>query len=214
MSGAFVVFEGPEGSGKSTQLRRLADRLREKGFDVVATREPGGTAIGELIRSILLAREGDAMLPATEALLYAGARAQHVGQLIEPALLRGSIVLCDRFVDSSLAYQSGGMGLPMTDVVALQHLSTRGVEPDLRVLLDLPVEVGLARRLGAPDEVNRLDLADVAFHNRVRSTYLALAAGTPDRWIVVDATATPDRVEAVIAGAVDRLLVEVGGSGR
>jgi dTMP kinase len=154
------------------------------------------------------------MLPATEALLYAGARAQHVGQLIEPALLRGSIVLCDRFVDSSLAYQSGGMGLPMTDVVALQHLSTRGVEPDLRVLLDLPVKVGLARRLGAPDEVNRLDLADVAFHNRVRSTYLALAAGTRDRWIVVDATATPDRVEAVIAGAVDRLLVEVGGSGR
>jgi len=214
MSGAFVVFEGPEGSGKSTQLRRLADRLRQKGFDVVATREPGGTAIGELIRSILLTREGDAMLPATEALLYAGARAQHVGQLIEPALLRGSIVLCDRFVDSSLAYQSGGMGLPMTDVVALQHLSTRGVEPDLRVLLDLPVEVGLARRLGAPDEVNRLDLADVAFHNRVRSTYLALAAGTRDRWIVVDATATPDRVEAVIAGAVDRLLVEVGGSGR
>ena len=214
MSGAFVVFEGPEGSGKSTQLRRLADRLRQKGFDVVATREPGGTAIGELIRSILLTREGDAMLPATEALLYAGARAQHVGQLIEPALLRGSIVLCDRFVDSSLAYQSGGMGLPMTEVVALQHLATRGVEPDLRVLLDLPVEVGLARRFGAPDEVNRLDLADVAFHNRVRSTYLALAAGTRDRWIVVDATATPDRVEAVIAGAVDRLLVEVGGSGR
>lgn len=214
MGGAFVVFEGPEGSGKSTQLRRLADRLRQQGFDVVATREPGGTAIGELIRSILLTREGDAMLPATEALLYAGARAQHVGQLIEPALLRGSIVLCDRFVDSSLAYQSGGMGLPMTDVVALQHLSTRGVEPDLRVLLDLPVEVGLARRLGAPDEVNRLDLADVAFHNRVRSTYLALAAGTSDRWMVVDATATPDRVEAVIAEAVDRLLVEVGGSGR
>ena len=214
MGGALVVFEGPEGSGKSTQLRRLADRLRQQGFDVVATREPGGTAIGELIRSILLTREGDAMLPATEALLYAGARAQHVGQLIEPALLRGSIVLCDRFVDSSLAYQSGGMGLPITDVLALQHLATRGVKPDLRVLLDLPVEVGLARRLGAPDEVNRPDLADVAFHKRVRSTYLALAAATSDRWMVVDATATPDQVEAVIAEAVDRLLVEVGGSGR
>lgn len=206
MGGLFVVFEGPEGAGKSTQVARLAAHLTESGTDVVATREPGGSEIGESIRSILLAPDGRAMLPETEALLYAAARAQHVGELIQPALERGAVVLCDRFVDSSLAYQSGGLGLPMADVEAIQPLATRGIEPDLRILLDLPVEVGLSRRLREATEVNRLDMAGVAFHRRVRSAYLALAVARPDRWVVLDATAPPDRLGALIAKVVERMI--------
>jgi len=214
MRGRFVVFEGPEGAGKSTQIARLAARLRAAGGEVVATREPGGTAIGESIRSILLAPEVRAMLPETEALLYAAARAQHVGEVIRPALARGAVVVCDRFVDSSLAYQAGALGLPLAEVAAIQSLATRGVDPDLRILLDLPVEVGLARRFGDESEVNRLDLAGIAFHERVRATYHALVAARPADWIVVDATQSPDRVEATIAEAIERLMVEADGSGR
>jgi len=209
-----IVFEGSEGAGKSTQVARLTARLRQTGVEVVATREPGGTATGEAIRSILLAPDGHAMLPATEALLYAAARAQHVGELIEPALARGAVVVCDRFVDSSLAYQVGGMGLPLAAVEAIQPLATRGIEPDLRVLLDLPVDVGLARRFQRPDDLNRLDLADIGFHLRVRETYLALAAAHPDRWLVVDATASPERIGTVVADAVGELMGVTGGSGR
>jgi len=198
MAGGFIVFEGPEGSGKSTQIRRLADRLRTLGHEVTVTREPGGTPIGERVRAVLLDPQHCAMLPETEALLYAAARAQHVGELIRPTLSRGAFVLCDRFVDSSLAYQSGGRELPLDSVRGIQAMATGGLEPDLKVLLDLPVEEGLARRMGSPETVNRLDLADLAFHERVRTAYRRLVAERPEQWAVVDAGRPADEVEAAI----------------
>ena len=213
MRGRFIVFEGPEGAGKSTQAVRLAAWLEARGHDVVMTREPGGTEIGESIRSILLVSEGRAMLPATEALLYAAGRAQHVGEVIRPALARGAVVVCDRFVDSSLAYQAGGLGLPLADVAAIQGLATGGLAPDLKILLDLPVDVGLARRFAA-GAVNRVDLAGVAFHERVRSTYHRQVATSPDDWLVVDATESPEWVAAAVAAAVGRLVGDVDDGAR
>ena len=150
------------------------------------------------------------MLPATEALLYSAARAQHVGEIIRPALASGRIVVCDRYTDSTLAYQGGGRGLPMTELAAAQALATGGLTPDLRILLDLPVEVGLARRFAAPEEVNRLDQAGIAFHRRVRRTYLELAAANPTGWVVVDALGSPEQVAARVDEAVAQWLAGAG----
>lgn len=201
-AGVLIVFEGPEGCGKSTQARLLAAALGEAGRDVVLTREPGGTEIGEAIRAILFRDWPYAMLPATEALLHAAARAQHVGERIRPALIRGAVVICDRFADSSLAYQAGGQGLSMTAVRELQAFALDGLQPDLRILLDLPIKVGLGRRFSEPDAVNRLDLAGVAFHERVRATYHDLVRGDPANWVVIDAEASVERVFAEVLGAV------------
>ena len=187
--GFFLVFEGPEGSGKSTQSRLLAAALGEAGFHVVPTREPGGTTISESVRAILLDPDNYAMLAATEALLYAASRAQLVGQVIRPALEDGAVVVCDRFMDSSLAYQVGGRGLRFADVEGIQRLATGGLRPDLRILLDLPVDVGLARRFDDPLQVNRLDATDQAFHERVRIFYHDLATHDPEGWVVLDAEA-------------------------
>lgn len=200
--GYFIVLEGPEGSGKSTQARRLADTLESQGYRVVRTREPGGTAISERIRAIILDPDNYAILPETEALLYAASRAQLVGQVIRPALEDGAVVVCDRFVDSSLAYQVGGRGLGVADVEAIQWLATGGLRPDLRILLDLPVDVGLARRFADAAQVNRLDAADRAFHERVRSCYLDLVARDPADWVVIDATAPVDEIASQIAVVV------------
>jgi dTMP kinase len=202
-SGYFVVLEGPEGSGKSTQARLLAEAIRAAGYDPLVTREPGGTAIGEQVRRILLDPENCAMLAETEALLIAAARAQHVAEVIRPALESGQVVVCDRYVDSTLAYQGGGRGLPRAALEGVQVFATGGLVPDLRVLLDLPVEQGLARRLGGPDEVNRLDLADVEFHRRVRAAYLELAAADPAGWVVVDAA----RPVALVSRAVSQVVL-------
>jgi dTMP kinase len=185
--GFFLVFEGPEGSGKSTQARLLAEALVETGHSTVRTREPGGTPISERVRTVILDHDSYAMLPQTEALLYAAARAQLVGQVIRPALEDGAIVICDRYVDSSLAYQVGGRGLPFEDVLGIQRLATGGLWPDLRILLDLPVEVGLQRRYEAGDPVNRLDAASREFHERVRACYLDLASREPATWLVLNA---------------------------
>lgn len=214
MPGLFIAFEGPEGAGKSTQVKRQASRLRAAGVAVVVTREPGGTAIGEQIRPILLEPNGHAMLPETEALLFAAARAQLVGEVIRPALEEGAIVLCDRFLDSSLAYQAGGHGLPMSEVRALQGFAIRGVPPDLKVLLDLPVADGLDRRLGGRDAVNRLDLESMAFHERVRATYHTLVAEQPGEWVVIDASRSADLVEASVTAAIGELTSAVGASRR
>ncbi len=204
--GAFIALEGPEGAGKSTQARLLADLLRAEGYPVRLTREPGGTAIGEQTRRILLDHANGAMLAATEALLYGAARAQHVGEVLRPALAAGELIVCDRYADSTIAYQGGGRGLPLDALLAVQQLATGGLLPDLRLLLDLPVEVGLARRFGAPDEVNRLDAAGIAFHQRVRQAYLDLAAADPDGWVVLDASGVPGEVSGLVADAVHSRL--------
>jgi dTMP kinase len=210
VGGVFIVLEGPEGAGKSTQARLLADRLRNGGNDVVLTREPGGTPIGEQIRAILLDQANCAMLPATEALLYLAARAQHVGDVIKPALERGAVVVCDRFADSTLAYQGGGRGLPMQDLRAAQRLATGGVAPTLRILVDVPVEVGLRRRLGVEDEVNRLDVAGIEFHRRVRAAYLAMVAEDRSSWVVIDGddevTVVEERIVQEVARRTDLRL--------
>jgi dTMP kinase len=204
VGGVFIVFEGPEGAGKSTQARLLANRLQSEGRDVVFTREPGGTPIGEQVRTVLLDQSNCAMLPETEALLYSAARAQHVGDVIRPALERGAVVVCDRFADSTLAYQGGGRGLSMEDLRAVQRLATGGLTPTLRILVDVPVEVGLRRRFGAADEVNRLDVAGVDFHRRVRAAYVALAAEDESSWVVVDGNDEVDVVEERIVREVAR----------
>ena len=189
LPGRFIVFEGPEGGGKSLQVRNLARRLRAAGHQVVETREPGGTRIGDGLRSLLLGlTEGDyAILPETEVLMLAAARAQHVREVIVPALSRGDWVICDRFVDSTYAYQGGGHGIDLNQLRPIQQYATGDLEPDLRILLDLPVEVGLSRRHADPASVNRIDLASIDFHRRVRSMYQQLAHDHPDAWLVIDA---------------------------
>jgi dTMP kinase len=209
MSGRFIVFEGPEGSGKSTQARRLAEWLRGGLDDVVLTREPGGTPLGERIRELLLAHDAYAMLPEAEALLYAAARAQHVGDVVRPALERSATVVCDRFVDSSIAYQAGGRGLPLDQIVAIQRLAVGDVRPDLRLLLDLPVAIGLERRFAAGEEINRIDRAEIAFHERVRRMYLRLAEQEPAQWVLIDATLPVDAVFDEVVAAVAQRLPEL-----
>jgi dTMP kinase len=208
MNGRFIVFEGPEGSGKSTQAGRLAEWLRG-GVETILTREPGGTPLGERIRDLLLAQDAYAMLPEAEALLYAAARAQHVGEVVRPALQRSATVVCDRFVDSSIAYQAGGRGLPLADILAIQRLAVGDVRPDLRLLLDAPVAVGLRRRFAAGEaggEINRFDRADIDFHERVRQAYLRLAKHDPQQWVVIDAAQPADAVfEEVVAAVALRL---------
>jgi dTMP kinase len=206
-SGTFFVFEGPEGGGKSLQASWLAASLREDGYQVVLTREPGGTPLGEEIRTLLLRRDGYTMLPAAEALLMSAARAQHVADVIRPALVAGAVVICDRFVDSTYAYQGGGRGLAEEPLRAIQHVATDGLEPDLRILLDVPVEVGLARRLAERQSVNRIDAASAAFHERVRRSFLSLAATSPERWVVIDAQQPVDTVARLVRQAISRFLL-------
>lgn len=201
-AGLLIALEGPEGAGKTTQSRMLGDRLRQAGHRVVVSREPGGTALGRELRRLVLEPTGCAMLPETEALLYAADRAEHVGRLLRPALDEGAIVVCDRFVDSSIAYQGAGRGLDGTDFRAMQRFASHGLEPDLRLLLDLPVDVGLARRFAAAGSPNRLDGAGLAFHERVRAAYRAAAAAAPWAWGMVDAAAAPDAVARAIEAIV------------
>jgi len=198
----FITFEGPEGGGKSTQVRAAAAALTAAGIAVTATREPGGTAIGEQIRGVLLQPENRAMLAETETLLLLAARAQHATEVIGPALARGEVVLCDRFAGATYAYQGYGRGLNLALLRQLQEFAVGALVPDLTLLYDLPVETGLARRHAA-GEVNRLDAAGVDFHQRVRAGYLELAAADPARWAVLDATQS-------LAAVTARTLAIVG----
>ncbi len=187
----FITLEGPEGAGKTTQLRPLADFLRGCGYVVVTTREPGGTAIGDQIRHVLHDTTNVAMSPTAEVLLYAASRAQLVAEVIQPALAAGRVVLCDRYADSTMAYQGYGRGLDRDALATLTAIATGGLRPDLTLLLDLDVERGLARRRDEGEEMNRLDLEAIEFHRRVRAGYLALAAAEPARWQIIDASRPP-----------------------
>jgi dTMP kinase len=202
MCGFFMTIEGPEGAGKSTQARQLASVLEAAGHIVILTREPGGTQIGEAIRAILLEQSNYAMLPETEALLHTAARSQHVGEVIRPALANGQVVVCDRFVDSTLAYQGGGRGIAIERLNAIQQIATGGLKPGLKILLDVPVEIGLARRFGVSGEINRMDTAGEAFHQRVRATFLHLAHQHPDDWVVIDSSRDEGAVTADLIRAV------------
>lgn len=191
--GTFITFEGGEGSGKTTLIGGLADRLQQAGYDVVTTREPGGSPIAESIRAVILERNHTAMDGRTEALLYAAARRQHLVEIVLPALARGAIVLCDRFIDSSLAYQGYARGLGMDEVWEINRFAVEGCMPAMTLYLDLEPEAGLARiRADAGREVNRLDLEGLAFHRKVRDGYREVARRYPERIVTLDAMQAPD----------------------
>jgi dTMP kinase len=202
----FITLEGPEGSGKTSQLPALAHYLRDTGYEVVVTREPGGTAVGDQIRDVLMSLKNVAIVPRTEILLFLAARAQHVESLIRPALAEDKLVLCDRFSDSTLAYQGYGHKTDLDILRMLLNFSTGGLNPDLTLLLDLPVEIGFERKRDNSAEWNRLDAYDQAFHERVRQGYLALAEAEPERWVLIDATKSKNEVQlAMLAAIINRL---------
>jgi dTMP kinase len=190
----FITLEGPEGSGKTTQLPMLADYLRQHGFDVLTTREPGGTSISEQIRTVLHNLENKEMNPRTEILLFQASRAQLVEQVIRPHLIVGGVVLSDRYADSTLAYQGYGHQIDIESLRVLVTFATGGLKPDLTILLDLDVQIGL-RRKEMKGEWNRLDAYDLDFHQRVRQGYLQLVRAEPERWEVVDASQSPMKVQ-------------------
>lgn len=206
--GFFITFEGPEGGGKSTQIHRLASALADQGYTVWTTREPGGTRVGEMIRPILLGRQQAPMTAWSEALLFTAARAQHVEEVIHPRLQSGQLVLCDRYTDSTLAYQGYGRGLDLETLRRLQRQATGGLQPHLTVLLNLPIEAGLAR-IPRPVQ-DRLDRETEAFHHRVHAGYQQLAAAEPGRWREVDASADADRVADRILELVTQALDRAG----
>ena len=197
----FLSFEGGDGVGKTTQIGLLADGLRAEGREVVATREPGGTALGLELRAAVL--HGGHVSPRTEALLYATDRAHHVDTVVRPALARGAVVVSDRYLDSSVAYQGNGRDLGAEDVERLSLWATEGLLPALTVLLDLEPAVGLARLTGSPD---RLERAGVEFHVRTRRAFLQRAAADPGRWLVLDASAPVQEIAAVVRTRVAALL--------
>ena len=185
----FITFEGGEGCGKSTVLKAIKERLESEGVSVVLTREPGGTPIAEQIRNVILDKANTAMDGRTEALLYAASRRQHLVEKIWPALQEGKTVLCDRYLDSSLAYQGGARGLGIDEVLSINLFATEGTYPDLTLLFDLEPEQGLARIAANQNrEVNRLDLENLDFHHQVRNNFLALAKRYPDRYVIIDAS--------------------------
>ncbi len=201
--GTFVTLEGPDGSGKTAQAERLRALVAAAGRDVLLVREPGGTGAGERIRSILMDRHESSihLTQRADALLFMAARAQLVERVIEPALAAGTTVISDRYLDSTLAYQGFGGELGLDQLLPVGRFATGGLRPDLTILFDLPVEVGLARKSDA--ETTRFEAHfDRAFHERVRAGYLALAAADPDRWVVIDATAPEDDVFAAAAAVL------------
>ncbi len=207
--GILITLEGPDGAGKSTQQSLLVERLRALNFNVVATREPGGTALGEGIRAVLL-RSSAAHDPVIDALLFNAARRALVDEVIRPSLARAAVVVCDRFADSTLAYQGYGGGAPLATLRSLAEVATGGLRPTRTILLDVPVEAGLARRqVGAEEELTRFETSaqhDRAFHERVRDGYLGIAAAEPERWRVVEASGTPDEVAERVWDAVSDLV--------
>lgn len=209
MKGIFLTMEGPDGSGKTTQILKLKEHLMQHGYDeVVVTREPGGTVISEAVRGILLNREYAEMDDHTEALLYAAARAQLVAQVIKPALDAGKAVISDRFVDSSAVYQGMARGLGVEKIYELNGFAMQGIWPDLTIHLDLPAEVGLARAKSRA-ELDRMEAQSTAFHEKVAQGYRDLAALAPERIVTIDATQDIDTIHAAIVDKVENCLREV-----
>lgn len=205
----FITFEGPDGSGKTTQIRLLAEWLREQGREVVLTREPGGTEIGDQIRAVLHDPYNTAMSARAEILLYSASRAQHVAQLIRPALAAGKIIVSDRYADSTLAYQGYGRGLDLGMLRTITAFATGGLAPDLTLYLDVTPEEGLQRRRLGGDEWNRLDAEALEFHQRVRAGYLKLVEQETERWVVVNAARPVEEVGAEIRATVQGKLYRV-----
>jgi len=202
--GLFITLEGGEGSGKSTQAQALKALLEDRGFSVTVTREPAGCPLGQRVQELLNDRSLK-LAPWSEFLLFAAARAQHVAEVIRPVLERGEVVICDRFGDSSVAYQGYGRGLSVENVREVNRMATRGLVPDLTVLLNVPVETGLGRKAGekAPDRIGQ---EGAAFHERVRQGYLAMAAREPDRFLVRDGTLAPEEITRTIWRRLELLL--------
>lgn len=206
----FITFEGPEGSGKTTQIRLLENFLKAHEFAILVTREPGGTTIGNAIRAIVLDPNHTEMSPRAEILLFNAARAQIVDEVIRPALTSGRIVLCDRYADSTLAYQGYGHGQDLAWLRRIVNFATAGLQPNLTIFLNIDPDKGLGRkRIGAAEEWNRMEQKALAFHQTVRQGYLQLAAAEPARWLVVDATQTIEVIHATIRQRVE-LLLEMG----
>ena len=214
--GFFIAIEGPDGCGKSTQIALLAAALRERGFDVVLTREPGGTRLGEEIRKVLLLSKDENFSPYAELLLFEAARAQHVEEVLKPAMKEGKVVIASRYAEATRAYQGGGRGLPLTEVAAANELGTRGLWPDLTIILDIDSEEGLRRVKGCqegaagkdlpPGELDRIEKESLDFHRRVRKEYLSLAEEEKDRVRVVDGSRAVGEVfKEVLALVLERL---------
>ncbi|PWB35899.1 dTMP kinase [Pseudomonas sp. SDI] len=205
MTGLFITLEGPEGAGKSTNREYLAEHLRRAGLDVLLTREPGGTPLAERIRELLLAPSAEAMAADTELLLVFAARAQHLAEVIRPALARGTIVLCDRFTDATYAYQGGGRGLSVERIASLEQFVQGSLRPDLTLVFDLPVEVGLSRA-AARGRLDRFEQEGQAFFEAVRQAYLARAKAEPKRYRLVDAGQSLAQVQQSLDGLLPEIL--------
>lgn len=203
--GRLISLEGGEGAGKSTLLRGLEAALRDQGVDLLVTREPGGTAVGEAVRAVVLDASNNALCAEAELLLMFASRAQLVRQVIEPALASGRWVLCDRFTDASYAYQGGGRHQPVERIADLERWAAAGLKPDLTLLLDLPVHQGRARLAGRGEAPDRIEVEGDAFFERVRAAYRARAAAEPQRFHVLDASAAPDQVLAQALAGVAAL---------
>ncbi len=212
MTGKFITFEGVEGCGKTTQIKLIAERLRGQGYDFVLTREPGGTVVGERIRSVLLDSTHKGISPIAELLLYAAARNQHVEQVLLPALKADKLVLCDRYADATTAYQGAARNIDPAIIKDIHRIATEGLTPDLTVLLDLPAKEGLARahdrnlRDASSAKEDRFEQEDIAFHERVREGYLAIAKQEPDRFAVIDARGSEEEVHQKIVEVLQTYL--------
>ena len=203
----FITLEGPEGSGKTTAVETAVKKLEEMGYQIVRTREPGGTPIAEQIRNVILDKANTSMDPRTEALLYAASRRQHLVEKVWPALKEGKIVICDRYLDSSLAYQGGARGLGVDNILNINLFATENTWPDLTLLFDIKPEIGLQRiASNANREVNRLDLEKIEFHNKVRETFLQLAERYPERYVVIDASLDRESVAKATLEAITSRL--------
>lgn len=212
LKGRFITFEGPDGAGKTTQIARLADALTDRGFDIVRTREPGGTRISDQIRALLLDPAHTEMTDPAEVLLYAASRAQHVHELILPALAAGKLVLCDRFIDASMAYQAYGLGIDLEIVRQFNAYASSGLQPDRTYMLDLPVEQSMARLQARAQgseaaAIDRIEAKQLAYHQRVREGFRRIAEQDRERVLVVDASESPEHIHRCILEDCNRLLL-------